>query len=97
MHFLKTIICCWCGNINNADIIMGNKQNDALVVVKDGSVTLPSATNTLIDADTTGKIAVTKEWVTATVPKVSIQITCSDLVTNITTGITKGYFEYLIV
>jgi len=38
-------------------------RSDAFIILKNGLATLPSVTNALIDADTTGKALVTKEYV----------------------------------
>lgn len=52
------------GIIQNADdSYTVNTRSDALVVRLNGSVEAPSLTNAKIDADTTGKIVATKEWV----------------------------------
>jgi len=40
-------------------------RSDAFVILKNGLATLPSVTNALIDAESTGKAVVTKEWVQA--------------------------------
>lgn len=40
-------------------------RSNAFTILKNGLATLPSVTNTLIDAEPTGKAVVTKEWVQA--------------------------------
>lgn len=47
-------------NIGNGS---SSARSDALTILKNGLATLPSVTNTLIDAEPTGKAVVTKEWV----------------------------------
>jgi hypothetical protein len=54
------------GSIQNNDFLFTVlSRSDAFRVYYDGTVELSSTTNALIDADTSGKIAVTKEWVEA--------------------------------
>ncbi len=48
-------------NNNNVDL---DERSDALIILKSGLTTLPSTTNTMIDA-ASGKAVVTKEWVQA--------------------------------
>lgn len=38
-------------------------KSDAMVVLRSGEITAPSLTTTIIDAEATGKVLVTKEWV----------------------------------
>ena len=40
-------------------------KSDALIVLKKGTITAPSLTTALIDAETTGKALITKEWFNA--------------------------------
>lgn len=67
------------GNINVSDSPMfvvgngtifpetntANVRSNAFVVKLSGEVTAPSLTNTIIDADTTNKVLINKEWITA--------------------------------
>ena len=45
--------------VGNGDLT----RSDAFIILKNGLATLPSVTNALIDADTTGKAVVTKEYI----------------------------------
>lgn len=55
--------------VGNGTLLVGDNyadvRNDALVVLLNGTVTAPSLTTALIDAEATGKILTTKEWVTS--------------------------------
>lgn len=54
------------GTVQNADdSYTVNTRSDAFVVRLNGSVEAPSLTNAKIDADITGKVIATKEWVIA--------------------------------
>jgi hypothetical protein len=63
----NTIIGCWDGAFPNAmvnNVIIGDGQgNIRFRTTETGLTTVPGQTNALIDADTTGKAVVTKEYV----------------------------------
>lgn len=57
-------------NLSDRLFVIGNglsfsNRSDAFLLLKNGLATLPSVTNTLIDAETTGKAIITKEWFNA--------------------------------
>ena len=57
------------GNIQNAENNYGvNTRSDALMVRLNGSVEAPSLTTSLINADITGKIIITKEYLNGVLP-----------------------------
>lgn len=53
-------------NIGNGNGV--STRSNAFTILKNGLATLPSVTNALITADTTGKAVVTKEYLTLIVP-----------------------------
>lgn len=51
-------------------LVVGNgasnvSRSDAMIILKNGQVTFPSLTTALIDAEATGKVATTREWIEA--------------------------------
>lgn len=87
------------GTIQNADYSYAvNTRSDALVVRLNGSVEAPSLTSTLIEADTTGKTLVTKEYVGANYTKFGSTAPSSATDTGVTgeVRITSTYVYYCI-
>lgn len=64
-------------------------RSDAFTILKNGLATLPSVTNALIDAESTGKAVPTKEWVQKN-KKINGVLTYSDNTTALAAGLKAG-------